>query len=80
MYALKTILEIVRSSYLTKKSFNQVQIDLYFIYNKYKSIAKETELFEALVDEVIQSAADRCENPEPIDTSTLASIYEKCEK
>lgn len=80
MYALKTILEIVRSSYLTKKSFNQVQIDLYFIYNKYKSIAKETELFEALVDEVMQSAADRCENPEPIDTSTLASIYEKCEK
>lgn len=76
-YSIKTLLEVLRMKLLTSEAFNQVQIDAYYLYISIKDRINNSDLFATLVEELVNSAADRTFNAEPLDTAVLKSIAEK---
>jgi hypothetical protein len=74
MYALKTYLELIRLECFGNQIFNQVQVDGFVMYRILNDKMKEQELFAALIEEIISSAADRTVDPVPLDVSVLERI------
>jgi hypothetical protein len=75
MFAVKTLLEYVRSSTFSSSGFNQMQIDAYFIYQSVFDKVADATLFNALIEEVLSSAADRTFEPIPLKLAVLANMY-----
>jgi hypothetical protein len=75
MFAVKTLLEYVRSSTFSSSGFNQMQIDSYFIYQSVFDKVTDVNLFNALIEEVLSSAADRTFEPIPLKLAVLANMY-----
>jgi hypothetical protein len=74
MYPLKTMLELVRLNWFSSQGFNQIQVDVYAIYKAFTEKVDEPDLFAALVEEIVSSAADRTFDPVPLDVAALMAI------
>jgi hypothetical protein len=75
MYVAKTMLEYVRQMTLSSTGFNQMQIDSYFLYMSMNDKVSDVGLFNALIEEVLSSAADRTLGPIPLKVAVLSNIY-----
>jgi hypothetical protein len=76
MYSMKTLLEFVRLDCFSSHGFNQIQVDVYFLYHSFveKIGEQDTELFAGLIEEIVSSAADRTVEPIPLDTARLRDL------
>ena len=74
MYAMKTMLELIRLECFTNHGFNQIQVDGYAIYSALHEVADQQEIFAALIEEIISSAGDRTIEPVPLDLSLLRTL------
>ena len=75
-YVLKSILEKLRDYIISNNSFHQIQIDCYFIYESFKDKIQQKDLFSILIEEIVNSAAERTIDSYPIELSVLTSIYQ----
>jgi hypothetical protein len=75
MFAVKTLLEYVRSSTFSSSGFNQMHIDSYFIYQSMFDKVADVNSFNAVIEEVLNSAADRTFEPIPLKLAVLANMY-----
>ena len=74
-YVMKSILEKLRDEILTNNSFHQIQIDCYYLYEKFKDKMQQKDFYAILVEEIINSAAERTIDSYPIELSVLETIY-----
>ncbi|OHT04014.1 hypothetical protein TRFO_28553 [Tritrichomonas foetus] len=77
MYALKTMLEFIRSTTFSCAGFNQMQVDAFFIYQALNEKIEDTALFNALIEELLSSATDRTVDPIPFKMVVLQTIYSR---
>jgi hypothetical protein len=75
LYAVKTLLEYVRRSTFSCYGFHQIQIDAYFIYMTVFDKVANINLFNALIEEVLSSAADRTADPRSLKLAVLSNVY-----
>lgn len=77
MYVMKTLLEYVRNDTFSCAGFNQMQVDAYFIYmTLFDKLSEQRQnLFIALIEEILSSAADRTVEPIPFKMIVLSEIY-----
>ena len=80
MYTLKSLLEFVRKSVFSCHGFNQIQINGYFLCYALEDKVTQQDLFTALIEEIISSAAERTIDPVPLDVNTLQKIYDEYDK
>jgi len=78
MHSVKSYLEVIRPQTFNQFEFNQIQIDMYYLYYQLKDKVIQTELFGSLIEEIINSSYERTNDPSPLDISNLSSIYEHC--
>ena len=79
MYVLKTLLEFIRMNTFSCAGFNQMQVDAYFIYMTICDKIDQQSLFNAMIEELMSSAADRTINPIPFKMVVLSEIYTRSE-
>ncbi|EAX92531.1 hypothetical protein TVAG_146270 [Trichomonas vaginalis G3] len=77
IYTMKTILEIVRDSTFTSPAFNQVQVDMFYIYKSFNERVDNQDLFSTIIEEIVNSAADRTFNIEPFELAVIKKIVEE---
>lgn len=77
MYAVKTMLEYVRSLTFSCAGFNQIQVDAYFIFQIINDKIDDLMLFNALIEELLSSATDRTVDPIPFKMVVLQTIYSR---
>jgi hypothetical protein len=75
VYVVKTMLEYVRLNTFSSAGFNQMQIDAYFLYMSVCDKVVDVGLFNAVIEEVLSSAADRTFEPIPLKLVVLQNIY-----
>ena len=75
IYTMKTMLELVRATVFNCAGFNQMQVDAYFIYGVLFDKVQDPQLFVALIDEMLSSAAERTVDPIPFQTIVLQDIF-----
>jgi hypothetical protein len=75
LYTVKTLLEYVRISTFCCYGFHQIQIDAYFLYMGVFDKVANVNLFNALIEEVLSSAADRTADPRPLKLAVLSNVY-----
>jgi hypothetical protein len=75
LYAVKTLLEYVRRCTFSCYGFHQIQIDAYFIYMGVFDKVSNINLFNALIEEVLSSAADRTTDPRSLKLAVLSNVY-----
>lgn len=80
MYTLKSLLEVVRKNVFSCYGFNQIQVNGYYLYTEFEDKVNQQDLFSALIEEIISSAADRTIDPAPLEVPTLQRIYEEYER
>lgn len=80
MYTLKSALETVRKNVFSCFGFNQMQVNGFFLYYVFVDKINQQELFSALIEEIISSAADRTIDPVPLETPALQRIYDEYER
>lgn len=80
MYTLKSFLEAVRRNVFSCFGFNQMQVNGFFLYTVFADKINQQELFSALIEEIISSAADRTIDPVPLETPALQRIYDEYER
>ena len=80
MYSLKTMLELIRHQVFSNAGFNQVQVNVYILYQSFHDYVDQTELFSAMIEELISSAGDRTGAPVPLEVSDLQRIHTEFEK
>jgi hypothetical protein len=76
MHSTKTLLEYVRLDCFSNHGFNQLQVDMYYLYSALteKIGEQDQELFAGLIEEVVSSAADRTVDPVPLDVARLREL------
>lgn len=74
-YTLKTMLEYIRKSTFNCAGFNQMQVDAYFMYMTLHDKLENPAMFNALIEEMLSSAADRTISPIPFKNAVLNDIY-----
>lgn len=74
MYCLKTFLEVIRLHSYSCSGFNQVQVDGYLLYECFNDKLGQTDLINALIEEIISSSADQTVDPVPLDVSILRNF------
>ena len=79
IYTLKTLLEFIRMDTFSCAGFNQMQVDAYFIYMTIYDKIDQTSMFNAMIEELLSSAADRSINPIPFKMVVLSEIYSRSE-
>ncbi|KAH0792083.1 vacuolar protein sorting-associated protein 51 [Histomonas meleagridis] len=77
MYSLKTLLELVRNTTFSCAGFNQMQVDTFFIYMAIFDKIDDTNLFNALIEEILSSVAERTIEPIPFKMVVLQEIYSR---
>ena len=77
MHALKTMLEFIRSTTFSCPGFNQMQVDIFFIYQAINDKIEDVLLFNALLEEILSSATDRTVDPIPFKMVVLQTIYSR---
>ena len=80
IYSLKSFLEIFRLNTFNNISFNQIQLDFYFLFNSLNNKVEKLELFNALIEEVLNTVYERTFNPKPLEINVLSTIYEHFNK
>ncbi|KAH0793927.1 vacuolar protein sorting-associated protein 51 [Histomonas meleagridis] len=77
MYSMKTFMELIRLMCFTSDGFNQIQVDGYYIYYAFNDVISQQELFAALIEEIVSSAADRTVEPSPLDVGMIKVMHLK---
>ena len=72
--ALKTLCEVVRTQTFSKYGFQQLQVDAAFLSAAIAVFVKETKVLDAMLDEVVSSAHERCVDPAPVDQAIAEAI------
>jgi len=75
--AIKSEIEFIRLKTIGKNGFQQMQIDSYFLRQMLRPFVNDESVLDSLTDEVVNSAADRCTDPVPLDQSLLDAIVEE---
>jgi hypothetical protein len=76
VYSLKSMLEYVRLNCFSSHGFNQMQVDVFFLYTTFKEQIndQQQEIFPGLIEEIISSTADRTIEPIPLDVGLLRRL------
>lgn len=72
--ALKTLCELVRCSTLSRHGYQQLQVDTTMLRWVLHDCVDDTTVLQALIDEVMTSAHERCLKPDPIENELIEAL------
>lgn len=72
--ALKTLCEVARAQTFAKYGFQQLQVDCAFLSASIAVFVKDTKVLDALLDEIVASAHERCVDPTAVDQAISEAI------
>ncbi|KAJ1632799.1 Vps51/Vps67-domain-containing protein [Pavlovales sp. CCMP2436] len=72
--SLKTLCELVRCTTLGRHGYQQLQVDACMLRWALQECVDDTTVLQALIDEVMTSAHERCLQPDPIETELIEAL------
>jgi len=78
---LRSLLEFIRQKTIGKNGFQQLQVDTHFLRVNLQRFSDDVGYINSLIDEVLQTATDRCTDFSPLEQHIVIKICdEKLEK
>ena len=75
--SLKTLLECVRLRTFSRYGLQQIQVDTHYLQLYLWRFVSDENIVYCLLDEIVASAANRCLDPVPMETSVVEVICER---
>ena len=75
--SLKTFLECVRLRTFSRYGLQQIQVDTHYLQLYLWRFVADENVVYCLLDEIVASAANRCLDPVPMETSVVEVICER---
>jgi hypothetical protein len=72
--ALKTLCELVRRTTLSRHGYQQMQVDMSMLRWALHECVDDTTVLQALIDEVMTSAHERCLKPDPLEAELIEAL------